>query len=117
HRGETDLPWINAIAARYADIKAAGAEVLAVGPSALASLPFPSLLDQPGRLAASLGLEVPAVIVADRPGEVWAAWGAGDPASLPSPDDILAWLEYAQSESRECACGDLVWPAELMQPR
>ncbi|MBI4494195.1 MAG: hypothetical protein HY690_15510 [Chloroflexi bacterium] len=114
HRGPTDLPWVRTFAARYADFHEAQAEVLAVGPEPLLGLPFPTLLDHGGRLAAALALQPPAIMVADRPGEVWAAWGDATLESLPDPDEVRSWLEYAMSECRECFCCELVWPAELM---
>jgi hypothetical protein len=53
--------------------------------------------------------------VADRPGEIWAAWGATrvEPPELPGADELVTWLEYAQSECRECFCCERVWPPEL----
>jgi peroxiredoxin len=111
-----EAPGCAACAARLGELAAAhpgyrelGAQVLAIGRAAPAGLPYPVLLDPAGRLAAALGLPLPALLVVGRTGEVWAAWG-GDHAALPDAAEIAGWLEYALGECRECFCCELAWP-------
>jgi peroxiredoxin len=129
-----EAPGCAACTARLAELAAAhpgyreiGPQVLAIGRAApdpmagaaaapdgvpgaaLSTLPYPVLVDPAGRLAAALGLPLPALLVVGRTGEVWAAWG-GAHAALPDASEITGWLEYALSECRECFCCELAWP-------
>jgi peroxiredoxin len=119
-----EAPACGACGERLAELAAAhpgyreiGAQVLAVGcaapdaapGAALPALPYPVLVDPAGRLAAALGLPLPALLVVGRTGEVWATWG-GSHAALPDAAEIAGWLEYALSECRECFCCELAWP-------
>ncbi|HEY7064487.1 MAG TPA: redoxin domain-containing protein [Chloroflexota bacterium] len=97
------------LAAAHAGYREVGAQALAVGRGAPPGLPYPALLDPAGRLAAALGLPLPALLVVGRTGEVWAAWGGAHDA-LPDTAEIAGWLEYALSECRECFCCELAWP-------
>ena len=47
-------------------------------------------------------LPAPAVLVADRWGEVMTVALASEAASLPAPADLLEWVEYVESRCPEC---------------
>ena len=44
----------------------------------------------------------PSLVIADRWGEIWAAWAGGADHRLPSRQDILQWLEFIQAQCPEC---------------
>lgn len=48
------------------------------------------------------GLPGPAVLLADRWGEIIHIISASESARLPSPEDLLGWLEYIQNRCPEC---------------
>lgn len=48
------------------------------------------------------GMTVPAAIVADKWGEVIHATTAASVGELPSPEDLLDWIEYTRSKCPEC---------------
>jgi hypothetical protein len=48
------------------------------------------------------GLPPPAVLVADRWGEIQAVWTAESPAGLPDPQELLEWLAHIQHACPEC---------------
>ena len=48
------------------------------------------------------GIQSPAVVIADRWGEIYYVTHTARAADLPSPDDILEWLEYVQNQCPEC---------------
>ena len=73
-------------------------------------LPFRLLSDAAGQVATREALVVPAVLIADRFGEVWAAWLAGDRHAFPSAKEIASWLEFIELQCRECEAPE--WPAE-----
>jgi peroxiredoxin len=105
------------LAAAHRGYRELSAQVLAVGQAPVADLPFPVLVDAPGRLAAALAQAgvlpaptPPALLVVGRTGEIWAAW-AGDHTLLPDQATIAQWLEWVLAECRECFCCELVWPA------
>ena len=107
---------LGALAAAHPGYRELGAQVLAIGTSAVPDLPYPVLLDARGRLATALvqagvlpTASPPALLIVGRTGEIWAAW-AGDHAALPDAAEIARWLEYTLSECRECFCCELVWP-------
>lgn len=50
-----------------------------------------------------------AVYVTDRFGEIFAAYNAGQASSLPSPAEILRWVEFINIQCPEC--GPLEWPS------
>lgn len=85
--------------------------VLAIGPGEQAEnqqmaarfghlLPF--LSDPAGRVIAQQGLALPALIIADRWGEIWAAWLGGTTHQFPSEQDILRWLSFIEIQCPEC---------------
>jgi peroxiredoxin len=93
-------------------------EVGAIGPdgpeeaAALAAdlgLPFPLLSDPEAKVAARQQLAVPAVVVASRVEEIWAAWAPTDELELPSQEEILSWLEFAVLQCHN-GCGRPEWP-------
>src|SRR6266516_7099392 len=85
--------------------------VLAIGPDQLAENqqlaaqlghPFPLLSDPAGRIIAQQGLQTPSLIIADRWGEIWAAWVGGADHRMPSAQDILQWLVFIEAQCPEC---------------
>jgi peroxiredoxin len=48
------------------------------------------------------GLRAPGVLIADRWGEVCFAHEAARIADLPSPEELIEWLEYVQHQCPEC---------------
>ncbi len=64
--------------------------------------PFPLLSDPTGQTVAQQGLAIPSLFIADRWGEIWAAWAGGADHRLPSGQDILQWLEFIQAQCPEC---------------
>ena len=48
------------------------------------------------------GIPSPAVVVADRWGEIYYIINSGRAADLPSPDELLEWVGYVQNECPEC---------------
>ncbi len=84
---------------------------LAIGPDQLAENqqlaaqlghPFPLLSDPAGSIIAQQGLDTPALVIADRWGEIWKAWVGGTDHQLPSAKDILQWLVFIESQCEEC---------------
>jgi peroxiredoxin len=63
---------------------------------------FPILVDAEGRVAAAQGLTVPAVVVTDRFGEIWAAWEGGPDHLLPDLSEIMDWLDFIEIQCPEC---------------
>jgi hypothetical protein len=47
-------------------------------------------------------LRSPAVVVADRWGEIYYVKEGGPVAELPTPDELIEWLQYVQNECPEC---------------
>jgi peroxiredoxin len=97
--------------------KQAEAVVLAISSDALpvlrsfasdSGLQFPLLSDPTGQVARNENLTIPAVVVTDRFGEVWAAWSSGDTHTLPSMEDVCSWLEFIELQCRECEAPE--WP-------
>ncbi len=85
--------------------------VVALGPDEQASnrqqaarlgCPFPFLSDPAGRVIAQQGLTPPSLIIADRWGEIWAAWLGGTTHQFPSEQDILQWLSFIEAQCPEC---------------
>lgn len=85
--------------------------VLAIGPDEQASneqmaaqlgRPFPFLSDREGRIIAQQGLALPSLIIADRWGDIWAAWLGGATHQFPSEQDILQWLSFIEIQCPEC---------------
>jgi hypothetical protein len=56
------------------------------------------------------GLEQTGVFVADRYGEIYAAWAGRDAAALPGIEEVLSWLAQIEMACEEC--GATHWPVE-----
>ncbi len=87
------------------------AVVLAIGPdqqvknqqlATRLGQPFPLLSDPTERIIAQQGLNTPSLIIADRWGDIWAAWVGGADHQLPSGQDILQWLVFIEAQCPEC---------------
>jgi len=48
------------------------------------------------------GLSAPAVVVADRWGEIVYATATADPADLPPTRELLEWISYVETRCPEC---------------
>ena len=48
------------------------------------------------------GLPGPGALVADRWGEILHVAGGSDVADLPTPEDLLDWIRYVESQCPEC---------------
>jgi len=99
------------LAAEATRMRATEAVLLAIGPDdpeatrqLAADLDRSVLLlsDPSGSVATRQGLTVPAVVVTDRFGEIWASWPGGDEHRLPSPAEVLDWLRYIGVQCPEC---------------
>lgn len=64
--------------------------------------PFPVLSDPEQRLASSLALTPPALVIADQWGEVHETTEAGDEHRFPTVDEIESWLRYLATQCPEC---------------
>ena len=64
--------------------------------------PFPILLDPEQRLASSLGVTPPAVVIADQWGEVHEVTEAGDGHRFPGMAEVESWLRYLATLCPEC---------------
>jgi len=105
-------------ARHYPAYRERDAEVLAIGPDSLAAgaqlagslgLPFPLLADPAGSAAERQGVDLPAIVVANRVEEIWAAWAPSDELDLPSQEEILSWLEFIVIQCHN-GCGRPEWP-------
>ena len=100
---EAGRAYLRALADRYADIRAAAGEVLALlpaSPDELAelrrdlALPFPLLSDPDGATGARFlprGAQA-GVFIVDRYGELYHGAPVRSSAELTAPDEILVWL-------------------------
>lgn len=68
---------------------------------------FPLLSDPAGRVIAQEGFDTPSLIIADRWGEIWAAWVGEDDHRLPSEQAMLQWLVFIEAQCPECT--DIEW--------
>jgi peroxiredoxin len=110
------------IARYYRQYRERDGEVLAIGPDAPAvaaalaadlELPFALLSDPDGRVARRQRVGVPAVIVANRVEEIWAAWSPNDELDLPSQEEILGWLEFVVLQCHN-GCGRPDWGSDAL---
>jgi len=99
------------LAANLPALRAEQAVVLAIGPDQPPAAHHPAaelavsqrlLCDPAGHTVLQHGLAVPAIVVADRFGEIWAAWQGGDAHALPDSEEIVAWLEFIERQCPEC---------------
>jgi peroxiredoxin len=103
--------FLQALAAQREAYRQEETAVLALGPdepaenrqqAARLGHPFPFLSDPAGRVIAQQGLAPPSLIIADRWGEIWAAWPGGTTHQFPSEQDILQWLSFIEAQCPEC---------------
>ena len=98
--------FLQALAAHLETYRQEETVVLAIGPDAPAENwqmavrlghPFPFLSDPVGGVIAQQeGLALPSLVIADRWGEIWAAWLGGAAHQFPSEQDILQWLSFIE---------------------
>jgi peroxiredoxin len=108
------------LAAREAEIRAEGAELLVVLLGSIrqaerigaeAGLRGPVLADADGRVHERLGALRPTLLVTDRNGAIY--WRAPVPAGAPDIDEALSWLGYLNILEPECGTCVPAWPPEL----
>jgi peroxiredoxin len=94
----------------YANAEAVVLGICADSPETMREvrLPFRLLSDSAGRVAAREAVDVPSVLIADRFGEMWAGWRAGDRHTFPAVDEMASWLEFIELQCRECEAPE--WP-------
>jgi peroxiredoxin len=101
--------------ASYAEAETVVLGISADGPESLRELArelrlrFSLLSDPAGQIATQENLQVPALVITDRFGEVWAAWLAGDRHAFPSEPEVDDWLQFIELQCRECEAPE--WPA------
>jgi len=115
--------YLGEVARRYADFADEDAEILVftVGTAQDASkvkrelhLPLHVFADEQRRVHHALGahdetgIAVPAVVVADRYGEVFNVWRTAEGGTLPTVDEILDWLRFINLDCPECGVSH--WP-------
>ncbi len=48
------------------------------------------------------GIPAPAVVIANRWGEVYYVKSANSAAELPGPNELMEWVQYVRNECPEC---------------
>jgi peroxiredoxin len=114
-------PFLSALGRHYPEIAEEESEVLTAVPGTVRDaarigdrlgLPFPVLADMDGEAHRSAGSVATngepdmAVFIIDRYGEIYAAFHSGKGDVLPSPETILDWIRYIQSQCPECGVPD-----------
>lgn len=98
--------FVAALEEAAADLEAWDGRVLAITPDpprpGRAETAFPWLSDPEGRLAGTLGLAPPAVVVADQWGELHLASEAGEGHDFPAVSELEEWLQYLAVQCPEC---------------
>ncbi|HEY0591633.1 MAG TPA: hypothetical protein VGE86_05230 [Thermoanaerobaculia bacterium] len=90
--------WVAKLADEGAEIMAWRGEVKVVAPR-VAEYPFPVLLDADARLAALVGVAVPAVVIADQWGAIHEATEGHEFIPIES---VVEWIRYLATECPEC---------------
>ncbi len=103
--------FLHVLAAQLDAYRQEETAVVAIGPdepfenrqlAARLGQPFSFLSDPAGSVIAQQGLAPPSLIIADRWGEIWAAWLGGTNHQFPSEQDILQWLSFIEAQCPEC---------------
>jgi peroxiredoxin len=110
-----DVTTVDGAAVRYATIwQRRNLVLVTLGHTTAASRPYADAMasraDEFASHAAAcvitqdpiVGLPAPGVLVADRWGEVVYAMTGADIRELPSPQDLIEWLEYVEQRCPEC---------------
>jgi len=120
---ENLLRLLREAARKHSDIAAEEAEVIVIlakdragrTPSVVkVDWPFVVLIDGNGhahRLFNALdagGTAVPAILIADRFGEIYAEFSSKERQGLPGIDEVLQWLFFINSQCPECGAPE--WP-------
>jgi hypothetical protein len=114
HRGRRNLvvllsppeALLGKLAARADDLSYEEAQVLVLSPEPRESS-FPVLMDSGLEVHSALGglnaqgRPTPVVLVADRYGEIYAAFGGAHGTPLPDVPAILGWIEFINSQCPE----------------
>lgn len=118
------LDLLSQLSSRHSEILEQEAQVIAVlycareqaqAVKSRGHLPFAVLADSEGLVHRSLGAldgnghPRLAVYVTDRYAEVFAAWRTAQGDIVPSPQDILEWLDFVNRQCPECFPPE--WPA------
>lgn len=108
--GEDGEALLGSFAARYADYRNAGAEVLAImaePPPAAAQWPFPILIDSGGRTSARYVEHTPVILVLDSYNTLYERVDGPWPDS---PDHRRLLSAIRETELRCPECGAPAWP-------
>ncbi|MFN8377713.1 MAG: TlpA disulfide reductase family protein [Anaerolineae bacterium] len=99
------------LAANAARIEAEGAQIVSVSVGngvddrALAEALAPhvlTLFDSEGKASRLQGFNLPALIITDRYGEIFAYWQADTDQALPDVDDVYGWLVWIEAQCATC---------------
>lgn len=61
-----------------------------------------TLFDPEGKASSAQGFGLPALIVTDRHGEIFAYWQADEEQALPNVDDVYGWLVWIEAQCEAC---------------
>jgi peroxiredoxin len=103
------LARLEATAAIYDEVRATGAEVLAILNDDLESLgrlardvPFPLLADARGDVRAKYVDGGVALVLADQYNALFQSWAAPDADRLPDATELREWLTFLELQCEEC---------------
>jgi len=114
HEGAACAPCaelLHGLAADAGRIEAEGAQIVSVsagaGPQdrALAEALRPhvlTLFDTEGIASRAQGFGLPALIITDRYGEIFAFWRPDAAQALPDVEDVYGWLEWIEAQCQAC---------------
>jgi peroxiredoxin len=114
HEGAACAPCaglLRGLAADSGRFSAEGAQLLSVSTGdspddrALAEAIAPAvitLFDPTGKAASAQGFGVPALVITDRYGEIFALWRPDEEQALPSVEDVYGWLVWIEAQCAAC---------------
>ena len=114
HEGAACAPCadlLRGIAADAGRFEQEGARILSIsrdeGPAdrALAESVAPAVLtlfDPDGKANRAQGFGLPALVITDRYGEIFALWRSDEDQTLPTPDDVYGWLVWIEAQCAAC---------------
>lgn len=109
--------FLQALSAQAPSYREAEAVVLAIGPQPAEPLSIwdvdglTLLSDAAGEAARRQGFEPPALVIADRFGDIWAGWEGGERHTMPDTATIADWLAFIDIQCPECTM--IEWKGEV----
>ncbi|MCA1734322.1 MAG: redoxin domain-containing protein [Acidobacteria bacterium] len=96
--------WVEKLAEQKDELRTWKGDVKLVGRNRAAehTFPFRLLLDSENRLAAAVGLEAPAVVIADQWGEIHEAAEAGEEHRFLPIESAVEWIRHLATSCPEC---------------